>query len=148
MKKFLRINVLSVEVADPSRPLDDADFKSSKKVGSKLRTSSLSVVPSFLENKSAAENCGLNAGRVRCFCRASVSDADPDWRFTETPYNHDRACCSTKSVSRLGRGRQRRRHRQISGPAPIPPPCRKRALVCRRILLPIARPQSWPDNFR
>jgi hypothetical protein len=31
VKKFLRINVTSVEVADPSRPLEDADSEAARK---------------------------------------------------------------------------------------------------------------------
>jgi len=30
VKKFLRINVISVEVADPSRPLEDADSEAAR----------------------------------------------------------------------------------------------------------------------
>jgi len=46
IKKFLRINVIWVEVADPSRPLEDTDFRSSKKVD---RSGEQAHFRSFLE---------------------------------------------------------------------------------------------------
>src|SRR5437762_1642680 len=52
----------------------------------------------------------------------------------------------TKFVSRLGRPRRRRQDRRISNRVRLLAVCRKRALACRRILLPIARLQSWPGS--
>jgi len=48
VKKFLRINVISVEVADPSWPPEDTDFKSRKKVN---RSGEQAHFRLFLEKK-------------------------------------------------------------------------------------------------
>src|SRR5262249_41008907 len=80
-----------------------------------------------------------------CFRKTNPSKEDSSRRKVVRSRNEEH---NRPPVSRPARLHWQKRRRRILDPTLPLPACQRPALVCRRILPPNARQQSWPDNFR